>query len=372
MNAPLAGTLVVAIEQAVAGPFASRLLADAGARVIKVERPGGDFARGYDEAARGISSYFAWLNRGKESIELDLKHDDDRDLLRRVISSADVVVQNLAVGALDRAGVSAESMRERDPRLIWCSISGYGEQGPYAQRKAYDLLVQAEAGLVSVSGPPGPLGRVGVSVVDIATGQAAALAISHALTRQSRDGKGADIKLSLFSTIAEWMTVPLLHYDYLGAAPERVGLAHPSIAPYGGFESSDHHTVVMSVQSDREWAALCRDVLRQPELASDARFATNAARVRNRLATDGAVRRCFARLTRLEIERRLDEARIAFGFANDMAGLSEHPQLRRVDVDHQLGSCRLPGPAALTDWERIGRVPALDEHGPSIREEFGR
>ena len=228
---PLEGITVVSLEQAVAGPLASCRLADAGARVIKVERPGGDFARGYDVAANGVSSYFAWLNRGKESVVLDLADQRDHGVMLELIAGSDVFIQNLSTGAATRLGFGAEALRQRRPELIVCDITGYGEVGPLADAKAYDLLVQAESGLLSVSGPPGPLGRIGVSVVDIGTGLNAASAILAALYRRLRTGQGAHLRVSLFDSIAEWMTVPLLHYDYLGSAPERVGLAHPSIAP---------------------------------------------------------------------------------------------------------------------------------------------
>ncbi|MEQ8716874.1 MAG: CaiB/BaiF CoA-transferase family protein [Acidimicrobiales bacterium] len=372
MLAPLDGLLAVALEQAVAAPFASRLLADAGARVIKVERPEGDFARGYDVAANGLSSYFAWLNRGKESIALDLKDDADRDLLDGIVARADVFIQNLAVGAAGRLGFGADRLRERDPRLVVCEISGYGTEGPYAAMKAYDLLVQAESGVVAVSGAPGPYGRVGVSLADIATGQAAALAVSQALLRQARDGTGAHLETSLFATMAEWMTVPLLHHDYLGRAPERVGLAHPSIAPYGGFDTADGDTILISVQSDREWRVLCTDLLERPELGDDERFATNEDRVANRGETDAVVAEGFARLDSAEIRSRLAASRIAFGVVNDVAGLSAHPQLRRVTVPHELGSFELPAPAVNADWETMMPVPALDQHGAAIRAEFGQ
>lgn len=371
MAAPLDDLLVVTLEQAVAAPFASRLLADAGARVIKIERPEGDFARGYDKAANGISSYFAWLNYGKESIALNLKDDADRDVLDSIVSRADVFIQNLAVGATERLGFGAARLMERDPRLVVCEISGYGTEGPYAKMKAYDLLVQAESGLLSISGVPGPYGRVGVSIVDIATGQAAALTVSQALIGRARTGKGTHLETSLFSTIAEWMTVPLLHHDYLGASPERIGLAHPSIAPYGGFETADGETILISVQSDREWRVLCADVLDRPGLAGAERFATNDDRVANRVDTDAAVARGFAELTSAQLRERLTESRIAFGFANDVAGLSNHPQLRRVTVPHEMGVVALPAPSVATDWESVGPVPALDEHGSAIRAEFG-
>ncbi len=372
---PLDGVLVVSIEQAVAGPLASCRLADAGARVIKIERAEGDFSRGYDAAADGLSSYFAWLNRGKESIVLDLKDENDQALLARMIDRAEVCIQNLAVGAAERLGFGSGSLRNRHPRLVTCDISGYGHTGPYAQMKAYDLLVQAESGLVSVSGAPGPLGRVGVSVADIATGEAAARAISQALARQARTGEGAAIEVSLFSTMAEWMTVPLLHHDYLGKGPERVGLAHPSIAPYGGFTTADGTTLLIAVQSDREWVTLCETVLGQPELAHDPRFATNKARVTNRAGTDDAVAEVFARLSTDELRRKLTASRMAFGTVNDVAGLSAHPQLNRITVTHADGTVELPAPATTADWDQstpnaTPSLPALNQHGSQIRAEF--
>ncbi|MCY3578455.1 MAG: CaiB/BaiF CoA-transferase family protein [bacterium] len=375
MAKPLDGVLVVSVEQAVAGPLASCRLADAGARVIKIERAEGDFSRGYDAAADGQSSYFAWLNRGKESIVLDLKDGDDHVLLRRMIERADVYIQNLAVGAATRLGFGSESLREKDPRLVTCDISGYGPTGPYAAMKAYDLLVQAESGLVSISGAPGPLGRVGVSVADIATGEAAARAISQALVRQARTGEGANIEVSLFSTMAEWMTVPLLHHDYLGQGPQRVGLAHPSIAPYGGFATADGTTLLIAVQSDREWVTLCETVLDKPELAHDPRFATNKARVENRSETDNAVAEVFARLSTDELRRKLSDSRMAFGAVNDVAGLSSHPQINRITVAHADGTVDLPAPATTADWDGATAsgapiLPALNQHGDQLRAEF--
>jgi itaconate CoA-transferase len=367
---PLTGVTVVSIEVAVAAPLATCRLADAGARVIKVERPEGDFARGYDVAANGVSSYFAWINRGKESIALDLKAPDDRALLGRMVATADVFVQNLAVGATNRLGLSAQTLRATNPRLIVCDISGYGESGPYAEMKAYDLLVQAESGLLSVSGPPGPLGRVGVSVVDIGTGMNAALAISQAIVRQQATGEGAHLQVSLFDSIAEWMTVPLLHADYLGAAPSRVGLAHPSIAPYGGFVTADNHTILVSVQSDAEWRTLCEYVLGRPDLGTSSLFATNNDRVANRAATDDAVAACFATRTLATLREQLRSTRIAFGVVNDVDGLSSHPQLRRVNVAHEFGNVELPAPAVRTDWEHIGAVPRIDHDGAKLRREF--
>ncbi len=366
---------MVSVEQAVAGPLASCRLADAGARVIKIERAEGDFSRGYDAAADGLASYFAWLNRGKESIVLDLKGDEDQAMLGRMVAQADVCIQNLAVGAAKRLGFGSEALRQQHPRLVTCDISGYGPTGPYADMKAYDLLVQAESGLVSVSGAPGPLGRVGVSVADIATGEAAARAISQALVRQARTGEGASIEVSLFSTMAEWMTVPLLHHDYLGHGPQRLGLAHPSIAPYGGFTTADGTTLLIAVQSDREWATLCEKVLDRPELAHHPRFATNKARVANRAETDEAVGEVFALLPTDALRDKLTKSRMAFGAVNDVAGLSAHPQLDRITVTHPDGTVDLPAPATTADWDNptgdtAPTLPALNQHGPQLRAEF--
>ncbi len=367
---PLEGITVVSIEQALAAPLATGRLADAGARVIKVERPEGDFARGYDVAANGVSSYFAWANRGKESIALDLRNDGDREVMDAMLGVADVFVQNLAVGAAERLGYGADALLARRPELIVCDISGYGPDGPYAEMKAYDLLVQAESGILSVSGPPGEIGRIGVSIADAGTGTNAALAIMQALFRRERTGVGAHLTTSLFESMADWMTVPLMHHDYGDGAPERVGLAHPSISPYGGFTSADGETVLISIQSDREWVVLCRDILARPEMGDDPRFATNNARVANRAATDGAVAAAFAGLGTAELRRRLAEARIAFAMVNDVAALSVHPQLRRVELKHEHGSAALPAPPVRADWEQFGPIPAIDQHGAAIRAEF--
>jgi len=370
--APLAGVLVVALEQAVAAPMATCRLADAGARVIKIERPEGDFARGYDRAANGASSYFTWLNRGKESLVLDIKRPDDALLLERLLARADVFVQNLAAGASERAGFGSAQLRARHPRLITCDISGYGDTGPYAQMKAYDLLVQAETGLATVSGEHGKPARIGVSVCDIATGVSAALAIHEALARRARTGRGEGLALSLFDVIADWMAVPLLHHDYLGKAPDNVGMAHPTVAPYGAFTTGDGHTLIISIQNDREWANFARRVLGDAALASDVRFATNVARVTNRAATDALVQARFTRSPRAELVTTLLDAQIAFGTLNDVAGLSTHPQLRRVSIDNDGVEVVLPAhPLRGCDWPRYGAVPGLGEHSAAIRAEFG-
>jgi itaconate CoA-transferase len=371
MPLPLQGLLVVAVEQAVAAPFCTCRLADAGARVIKIERPEGDFARGYDDAANGESSYFVWLNRGKESVVLDLATDADRRLLASIMGRADVLVQNLKPGALARMGFAVERLRTDFPALICCSISGYGETGPLAGRKAYDLLVQAETGLSSITGGPEGPARVGISVVDIATGATAHAAILEALIARSVRGEGADIRISMFDVMADWLTVPLLNAE-AGRPPQRVGLAHPSIAPYGVFKSKDSKGILISIQSEREWRIFCGEVLKSPELPTQARFATNVARVQNRAETDHIVAETFAGLERSHLIERLTGADIAFAEVNDMAGLSRHPHLRRMAVDAAGGRVAYPTPAVLHSGEvRAGAlVPALGAHTQAVRAEF--
>ncbi|MEM9049247.1 MAG: CaiB/BaiF CoA-transferase family protein [Pseudomonadota bacterium] len=362
----LDGLLAISLEQAVAAPRCTALMADAGARVIKVERPEGDFARGYDATVGGLSSYFVWLNRGKQSICLDLRAAADRALLGRMIARADVFVQNLKPGALARLGFDRAALAKAHPRLIMVSISGYGESGPMAGRKAYDLLIQAEAGLASITGGPDQPARVGISVVDIATGHAAYEAVLAALIARGRTGRGADIRLSMFDVIAEWMAVPLLQHEG-GQTPKRIGLAHPSIAPYGVFRSGDDAQILISIQSDREWRLLC-DVLGRPDLAEDPRFATNLARVAGRAATDAAVAAGFAAHSLAELCKALGAADIAFGAVNDMAGLSAHPHLRRLPLATEAGQAAIPAPA-MADI-RPGPVPARGEQDAALRAEF--
>lgn len=368
---PLDGVLVVALEQAVAAPLASCRLADAGARVIKLERAGGDFARTYDTAANGQSAYFAWLNRGKESLVVDIKSPEDRRLVLRILQRADVFIQNLAAGAAVRAGLGSDDLRCRFRQLVTCDISGYGNTGPYADMKAYDLLVQAETGLISINGAPGEYGRVGVSICDYATGIAAALGVNEALVRRTRTGRGSAVRVSLFDVLAELMAVPLLQHDYTGAGPERVGLAHPSIAPYGGFTTRDGATLVISVQNHREWASLVGDVLGRPELAEDVRYATNAARMERRDEVDGMVQAFFGQRTRAQMEALLRAAHVAYGALNDVAGLSQHPQLRRTAVASETGRIDMPAhPNAAFPTPRVPRLPKVGEHSASIRREF--
>lgn len=358
---PLDGIDVVAIEQAVAAPYTSARLADAGARVTKIERPEGDFARGYDAVAAGQSSYFVWLNRGKRSQVLDLRSENGKEQLSKLLEGADVLIQNLKTGALARLGFTTERLRETYPQLIYCSISGYGETGPMANRKAYDLLIQAESGLCSITGGPSEPSRVGISIVDIATGATAYGAILEALIKRGKTGEGAHISVSMFDVMADWLTVPLLNHEG-GNSPGRIGLAHPSIAPYGVFDLKDGTQILISVQSDREWRDLCQSLLQDISLADDDRFATNVARVANRPQTDGLIGEAFSKL---ELETAIDilnRASIAFARVNDMSGLSTHPHLRRITVDTPNGPVSMPAPAPVFDGQerQFGAVPSLD------------
>jgi formyl-CoA transferase len=359
---PLEGIKVVAVEQAVAAPFCSSRLADAGAEVIKIERPEGDFARGYDAAAKGQSSYFVWLNRGKESVVLDLATAEGRRELEALIAKADVLLQNLKPGSMDRLGFSLERLKKDYPALICCTITGYGDDGPYAERKAYDLLIQAESGLASITGGADGPSRVGVSIVDVATGATAHAAILEALIGRGRTGRGADIRISMFDVMADWLTVPLLNSE-AGNPPKRMGLAHPSIAPYGVFRSRDGKDILISIQSEREWKKLCADVLGQPGLPDDPRFSNMVERVRNRELTDKTVGDSFSRLGRDDLLQRLAAADIAFAEVNTMADLSIHPHLRRIEVDTPKGVVTYPAPAAIfvDEPRHYGAVPAIGE-----------
>ncbi|MCW8086367.1 CaiB/BaiF CoA transferase family protein [Sabulicella glaciei] len=369
---PLDGLLVISMEQAVAAPTCSAKLADAGARVIKIERAEGDFARKYDAACNGLSTYFVWLNRGKESLTLDLKDDADKALLNRLIAKADVFIQNFAPGALARAGFASETLREKNPRLITVDISGYGEEGEYAKMKAYDLLVQAESGLASVTGRAEGPGRVGFSVCDIACGTMAHAAVLEALIERGMTGKGKGISCSLFDGMADWMNVPLLYFEGTGKQPERIGLAHPSICPYGAFETADGALVLISIQNEREWQRLCAVFLEEPDLPQRDGYRSNVERVAHRPMVDAHVGRGFARLTRTECAAKLNAAGIAYGFVNGVDGLSQHPALRRVTVATEVGPVAIAAPAArFSDGDReLGPVPALGEHDAAIRAEF--
>src|SRR5262245_18590795 len=363
MGRALEGMLVVSVEQAVAAPLCSCRLADAGARVIKIERPEGDFAGGYDRAARGQSSYFVWLNRGKESVVLDIKAPDDRDLLGRLISRADVLAQNPMPGAMARAGFDLEELRQRHPNLVICSISGYGETGPYRDMKSYDMLIQAETGLASLTGPAEAPGRVGASVTDIAAGLNAYAAILEALIARQRTGNGALIRVSLFDATAEWMAVPLIHFEYGGRAPARMGLAHPSVAPYGLFATGDGKEILIAIQNEREWRQFCAEILGDPALADDPRISNNNTTAAQRPAVDTLVAAEFARCSRSALAERLRSAEIAFGNFNTVEDFSRHPHLRRGSVETPQGPVRLPPAPAIFEDERFaGRVPALGEH----------
>jgi itaconate CoA-transferase len=368
---PLEGITVIAVEQAVAAPFCSSRLADAGARVIKVERPEGDFARGYDAAARGQSSYFVWLNRGKDSIVIDLATKEGRADLEQLIAGADVLLQNLKPGSMDRLGFSRARLTRDYPRLICCMITGYGDDGPYAHRKAYDLLIQAESGLASITGGPEGPSRVGVSIVDVATGATAHASILEALIARGRTGKGADIRISMFDVMADWLTVPLLNAE-AGNPPQRMGLAHPSIAPYGVFRSKDGKDILISIQSEREWKKLCAEVLDQPSLPDDPRFANMVERVRNRTLTDKTVGDSFARLSRDELLKRLSDADIAFAEVNTMADLAIHPHLRRIEVDTPNGKLSYPAPAAIFVGEprHYAAVPGIGDHNDATQKKL--
>ncbi|MEH2474246.1 itaconate CoA-transferase [Nitrobacteraceae bacterium AZCC 2161] len=365
---PLDGIKVVAVEQAVAAPFCTSRLADAGATVIKIERPEGDFARGYDAAANGQSSYFVWLNRGKKSVAIDLATAEGVNTLESLIADADVLVQNLKPGAMDRLGFSRERLRAEYPSLVSCTISGYGDDGPLSGRKAYDLLIQAECGLASITGGPEAPARVGLSIVDIATGATAHAAILEALMARSRSGQGADLRISMFDVMADWLTVPLLNTE-AGNPPPRMGLAHASIAPYGVFRSKDAHDVLIAIQNEREWRLFC-NAMDRVDLATDSRFDSGVERVRNRALTDGAVASIFSELSRDELIRRLISADIAFAEVNTMEGLSIHPHLRRISVMTPEGPVALPAPATIVVGEqrRYGAVPSIDEHNGEISE----
>jgi len=367
----LAGTLVVSLDQAVAAPMAARRLADAGARVIKLERPEGDFAREYDKAVHGECTHFVWLNRGKESVVVDLRRGEDRRLFEALLAKADVFLQNLKPGALAKLGYAIEDLRQRYPRLIVCSISGYGEEGPFRERKAYDLLVQAESGLASLTGGPEAPARVGVSLVDIGTGLHAYEAILEALIQRARTDEGADIRVAMFDAMMEWMTVPLLFAEY-AEAPRRSGLTHPSLAPYGVFTTADAVPILISIQNDREWVGLCSKVLERPELGTDPRFATSPARLAHRSQTDGAVAAHFASLDVLTLSKKLEAADIAFARVNEVGDIIKHPHLRRISVDTPSGPVLLPAPPARTGAApaAFGAIAPLGAHTELVRQEF--
>lgn len=377
---PLDGMLVVSVEQAVAAPFATRQLADLGARVIKVERPdGGDFARHYDERVRGMASYFVWLNRSKESLALDLKSDQAPTVLAALLERADVFVQNLAPGAAARLGLGAAELRARYPRLIVCDLSGYGSSGPYVDKKAYDLLVQCETGVLSVTGTPDEMVKTGISVADLAGGMYAYSSILSALLHRERTGEALAIEVSLFDALTEWMSHPIYATLYTGEQPARTGAAHANVAPYGPFQAADG-VVLLGIQNEREWVRFCVDVLGRPDAATDPRFVTNPLRSEHRAELTDLIETSFAESSVAEVVERLDAAQIANARQNDVAGLIVHPQLTQRDrwseVDTPVGPVAalrppaiLHGPDARLD-DRFDPVPALGQHTQAILAEF--
>ncbi|MBI4500445.1 MAG: CoA transferase [Gemmatimonadetes bacterium] len=375
---PLSGLTVVSIEQAVSAPLATRHLADWGARVIKIERPGtGDFARHYDTRVKGLSSYFVWLNRSKQSLTLDLKRSEAVQVVERLVASADVLVHNLAPGAMDRLGLATATLRARHPRLIICGISGYGSSGPYRDRKAYDLLVQSEAGLLSITGTPETPSKVGISVADTAAGIYAYSAILTALVRRAATGEGAALEVSMLEALGEWMSHAYYATAYGGTPLPRTGARHATIAPYGPYTAGDGKTVYLGIQNEREWQRFCREVLAQPKLADDPRFVSNPRRVEHRDELEAAIGEVFGRLTTAEIVARLDAAEIAHARLNTMEEFAAHPQLaargRWREIDSPAGPLRamLP-PVVMNGLEpAMGPVPAVGEHTEPILSELG-
>jgi len=375
---PLEGLTVVSIEQAVAAPFATRQLADLGARVIKVERPGpGDFARDYDETVKGMSSHFVWLNRSKESIALDLKTDAGQAAIRALVGTADVFVQNLAPGAAERLGLGAETLRAKHPGLVHVSISGYGDGGPYTAKKAYDLLVQCEAGLVSITGSADEPAKVGISVADIAAGMYAYTGVLTALLRKAQTGQGATVEISMLEALGEWMGFPMYYAWYGGQPPKRSGAAHAAIAPYGPFPCAGGEQVFLGIQNEREWAAFCDKAISRSELATDGRFVTNSLRVAHREDLAAEIAKVFDTITADEAIDRLEDAGIANARLRDLAGLVGHEQLaarnRWREVDTPVGLIKALVPPATLDGDEpvMGPIPAPGQHTEQILAELG-
>ena len=375
---PLEGITVVALEQVIAGPFATRQLADLGARVVKIERPGvGDAARAYDRTVKGLSSHFVWTNRSKESVSLDVKHPAARPILERLLATADVFVQNLAPGAVERLGLGARDLRQKHPRLIWCGISGYGPAGPYAAKKAYDLLVQCEAGLLSVTGTAGEPAKAGIPVADIAAGMYAFSAVLAALIRRGRTGEGATLDITMFEALGEWMGFPAYFTGYGGSAPPRSGAYHATIVPYGPFRAGDGQTVFLSVQNEREFARFCDTVLGRPGLAADPRFSSSPARQQNRQAMHAEIDRVFSQLTSEQVLERLEAADIANARLNTMEEFWRHPQLEARARWGSVGSPAgelgmLKPPFNLDGMEpRMDPIPAVGEHTTRVLGELG-
>lgn len=370
LHQELSGLLVVSMEQAVAAPYCGLMLADAGARVIKIERKEGDFARGYDRGANGNSVFFSWLNRGKESIAIDLNSDDDEALLRSMLEKADVFLHNLAPGALARRGFGGDALREHNSGLITCEINGYGSSGPGARKKAYDFLVQAESGICAINGTREQPARVGISICDIASGQTAFSSILRALIQRGRTGTGIDISIAMFDVMADFMNFPLLAHRYLGGAPERMGLTHALIAPYGAYRVKGDGQILIAIQSDREWCIFCDAVLGQPELGQDPRFVNNTERVRHRDVMDETINAVFGRYDIDEITQLLDDAQIACGRLSSVEDLADHALIRNQVADFDGVEVSMADLPVVTDGVRPTVVPVLDQHGSSIRKEF--
>jgi crotonobetainyl-CoA:carnitine CoA-transferase CaiB-like acyl-CoA transferase len=375
---PLDGLTIVSLEQAVAAPFATRQLADLGARVIKIERPGvGDFARGYDETVHGLASHFVWLNRSKESVALDLKSVEGRAAVHALVDQADIFVQNLAPGAAERLGLGAEDLRARHPRLIHVSISGYGRGGPYSSKKAYDLLVQCEAGLVSITGTQDEPSKVGISIADIASGMYAYSGVLTAVIRRDRTGEGATIEVSMLEALAEWMGFPLNYAMYGGSSPSRTGARHAAIAPYGPFTCGDASEVFLGIQNEREWATFCDVILDTPALANDPRFLRNSSRVENNAELRSAIEAVFASDTAESVAEKLEQAGIANALLRTMDGLAAHPQLAARDrwrtYDSPAGPLRaLVPPVTMSDAAPVmGAIPEVGQHTDAVLAEFG-
>ena len=372
MNKDLEDLLVVAVEQAVAAPYASGKLAQAGARVIKIERLEGDFARNYDKDVKGLSAYFVWLNHGKESVCLDLKNSNELDILKNIISKADIFIQNLMPGATKRLGISSSHLRKQFPSLITCDISGYGQKGAYSRMKAYDLLIQAESGLAGINGSPEGPGRVGVSVCDIAAGMTAFQAILQAIISRQRTGLGRGIEVSLFHSLADWMNVPYLQSFYGQRSIKRAGLHHVTIAPYGAYECLNGELILISIQNEREWARLCKIVLKDESLTVNSKFFDNSTRVKNRTNLDNIINKIFGKFERQKIIDKLQKAEIAYGKLSSIEDLTNHPQSNFIKIETSEGEVKLLSPGAVIngETENFGKVPSLGEHTKSITDEF--
>ncbi len=377
MSDDLKGILVVSIEQAVAAPYLSSRLADAGARVIKIERPEGDFARNYDTLVNGESAYFVWLNRGKESISLNLKNNKDLNILKNIIKKADILIQNLAPGAIKRLGLDFEDLRNKFPKLITCSITGFGEKGPFMKQKAYDMLIQAETGLTDLTGVPENnmekgRARVGVSVCDISAGMTALNAVLQALIGRHKTGKGRHISVSLFSSLSDWMNVPYLQYVYSKKEPKRCGIRHPTITPYASFECKDNLEILIGIQNEREWIKFCKFVLEDEKIAYDDKFKCNNMRVKNTLELEKIINKKFQQLKRNEVIHKCDLGGIAYGRISNIDQFSNHPQNQFIKIQTPNGFVKMIAPGAEHNGEHFfaKKVPKLDENGKELKKEF--